>query len=174
MTSMAAMGGAKIEAVETAAAVPVSMVETTGFARPAVVKLEANRPVALAPFMAVAVPPPAIMAKDQVTTGSKSTMVDTITAVPAIPANGMAKLSKALSTHGIKYPKISTKVATPKTSNAGKPPIHCQLSFSSQTPEYAAKLKANSGKKTRNPTEAANPIPKKILIIVSGPMFITD
>ncbi len=102
MTKIAAMGGANIEAVDTATAVPVSIVDTTGFAKPPVVDEEANLPVALAPFIAVAVPPPAIIAKDQVTTGSKSTTVETITAVPAIPANGMAKLSKALSTQGMK------------------------------------------------------------------------
>lgn len=174
ITKIAAMGGAKMEAVETATAVPVSMVDTTGFAKPPVVEEEASLPVALAPFMAVAVPPPAIMANDHVTTGSRSTIVETITAVPAIPANGMAKLSKALSTHGIKYPNISTNVATPKTIKAGKPPIHCQLSFSSHTPMNAAKLNANSGKKTRKPTEAANPTPKKILIIVSGVILIMD
>lgn len=174
ITRIAAMGGAKMDAVETATAVPVSIVDTTGFAKPPVVEEDANRPVALAPFIAVAVPPPAIMARDHVTTGSRSTTVDTITAVPATPAKGMAKLSKALSTHGMKYPKISTKVATPKTINAGKPPIHCQLSFSSQTPKYAAKLNANRGKKTRNPTDAANPTPKKILIIVSGVILIMD
>ena len=52
--------------------------------------------------MAVAVPPPAIMAKDQVTTGSKLATVDTITAVPAMAAKGTAKLSSKLSTQGIK------------------------------------------------------------------------
>lgn len=94
--------GAKIEAVDTATAVPVSTVDTTGLAIPPVVAVEVNRPAALAPLIAVAVPPPAIIANDQVTTGSRSAMVETITAVPAIAAKGIAKLSKALSTHGIK------------------------------------------------------------------------
>jgi len=60
MTKTAASIGVKMEAVLTANAVPVSTVETIGFAIPPVVAVEANRPVALAPFMAVAVPPPAI------------------------------------------------------------------------------------------------------------------
>lgn len=102
MTKIAAMGGTKIDAVLTATAAPVSTVDTNGLASPPVVAVEVNLPAALAPLMAVAVPPPAIIAKDQVTTGSKSATVDTITAVPAIPAKGKAKLSKTLSTHGIK------------------------------------------------------------------------
>ncbi len=133
ITRIAAMGGAKIEAVETATAVPVSKVDTIGLATPPVVVVDAILPAALAPFIAVAVPPPAIIAKDQVTTGSKLATVDTITAVPAIPAKGTAKLSKTLSTHGIKYANISTSVATPKVITAAKLPIHCQLSLSSQT-----------------------------------------
>ena len=102
MTKKAANIGAKIEAVVTKTAVPVSTVETNGFATPPVVTVEANRVEAPAPLMAVAVPPPAIMANDQVTTGSRLATVDTITAVPAIAANGIAILSKRLSTQGIK------------------------------------------------------------------------
>lgn len=99
---MAAMGGTKIDAVLTATAVPVSTVDTNGLAKPPVVPLDASLPAAFAPLIIVAVPPPAIIAKDQVTTGSKLAAVETTTAVPAIPAKGMARLSKALSTHGIK------------------------------------------------------------------------
>jgi len=102
MTNTAASMGAKMEAVVTTNAVPVSTVETTGFANPPVVAVEAKRLVAPAPLIAVAVPPPAIMARDHVTTGSRSATVETITAVPAIAAKGTAKLSKRLSTHGIK------------------------------------------------------------------------
>src|SRR6056297_3182619 len=102
ITKMAAMGGTKIDAVLTTTAAPVSTVETIGFANPPVVPVDVNLPAALAPLMAVAVPPPAIMAKDQLTTGSKLAAVDTTTAVPAIPANGMAILSKTLSTQGVK------------------------------------------------------------------------
>ena len=102
MTMTTPITGAKMEAVDTAMAVPVSAVETMGLAKPPVVAVEVNLPVALAPLIADAVPPPAIMAKDQVMTGSRSATVDTITAVPAIAANGMAKLSKILSTQGIK------------------------------------------------------------------------
>ena len=135
ITKTAAINGKKMEAVETIAAIPVSTVETTGLAIPPVVAVEVNLPAALAPLIAEAVPPPAIMAKDQVTTGSKSAMVETITAVPAIAANGSEMLSNALSTHGIKYANISTKVATPKVKTAAKLPIHCQLSFNSQVPK---------------------------------------
>lgn len=102
MTKTAAKTGIKIEAVVTTIAVPVSTVEITGLPNPPVVALEARRPVAPAPFIAVAVPPPAIIANDQVTNGSRLATVETITAVPAIAAKGTAKLSKRLSTQGIK------------------------------------------------------------------------
>jgi hypothetical protein len=62
MTKTAAITGAKIEAVLTTAAVPVSTVATIGLPKPPVVAVEANLPVAPAPFMAVAVPPPAMIA----------------------------------------------------------------------------------------------------------------
>jgi hypothetical protein len=82
--------------------VPVSTVETTGLAMPAVDAVEANLAVLVEVLIAVAVPPPAIIAKAQVTTGSKSATVETITAVPAMAANGMAILSNKLSNQGIK------------------------------------------------------------------------
>ncbi len=91
-----------MEAVETVTAVPVSTVETMGLAMPPVVAVDANLPVALAPLMAAAVPPPAMMANDHVITGSRFAMVETMTAVPAMAAKGMARLSSALSTHGMK------------------------------------------------------------------------
>ena len=102
MTKTAAKIGANIEATDTTAAVPVSTVVINGFAKPPVVAVDAKRPVAPAPFIAVAVPPPAIIAKDQVITGSRSATVETITAVPAIAAKGTAILSNKLSNHGIK------------------------------------------------------------------------
>ena len=102
MTKTAAKIGAKIDAILTTVAVPVSTVAKMGFANPPVDVVEASRPVAPAPLIAVAVPPPAIMAKDQVTTGFKSATVDTMTAVPAMAARGTAKLSSKLSTQGIK------------------------------------------------------------------------
>ncbi len=102
MTKIAAIGGTKMDAVLTATAAPVSTVDTSGLANPPVVPVEVSLPAAFAPLMAVAVPPPAIMAKDQVTTGSKFAAVETTTAVPAIPAKGMAMLSNTLSTQGIK------------------------------------------------------------------------
>ena len=99
---MAASMGTKIEAAVTITAVPVSAAEITGLPKPPVTAVEANLLVAEAPRIAVAVPPPAIMAKDQVTTGSKSEIVATITAVPAMAANGKAILSNSESTHGMK------------------------------------------------------------------------
>lgn len=163
--------GANMDAVVTAKAVPVSTVETTGLPKPPVVAVEANLPAAPAPLIAVAVPPPAIIANDQVTTGSKFATVETITAVPAMAAKGTAKLSNKLSTQGIKYANISTNVATPRVITAAKLPIHCQLSFNSQTLKYDARLSANKGRKTLKPTDAAKPIPKKILIMVSDVIF---
>ena len=102
MTRIAANIGAKMDAVATTTAVPVSTVDTTGLPKPPVVAVEANLLAAPAPLIAVAVPPPAIIANDQVTTGARLDTVDTITAVPAIAAKGTATLSKRLSTQGIK------------------------------------------------------------------------
>jgi len=102
MTKIAPKAGAKIDAVVTVTAAPVSTVETIGFASPPVVAVEVNLPAVLAPFIAEAVPPPAIMANDHVITGSKFATVETMTAVPAMAANGREILSKILSTHGIK------------------------------------------------------------------------
>lgn len=82
-------------------AVPVSAVETTGFPKPAVFTDDANRVIVVIPCMAVAVPPPAIIANPQVIMGSKCTNVDAIAAVPAIAANGVAIVSKRLSINGI-------------------------------------------------------------------------
>lgn len=102
ITITAAKIGANIAAVDTTMAVPVSTVETMGFPNPPVVAVEVNLVAAPAPRMAVAVPPPAMMARDQVITGSKLATVETITAVPAIAAKGTAKLSKRLSSQGTK------------------------------------------------------------------------
>ena len=81
---------------------PVSTVETMGFAMPPVVAEEAKRVVEVDVLIAVAVPPPAIIANDQVMTGSRSAAVDNITAVPATAAKGTAIVSSALSNQGIK------------------------------------------------------------------------
>lgn len=166
-TRTIAIKGKKIEKADITTAVPVSTVETIGLATPPVVAVDVNLVDPEALDIAVAVPPPAIIANDHVTSGFKSATVESITAVPAIAAKGIAILSSKLSTYGIKYANISTRVATPKAINAGTVPSHCQDSFNCQTSKYAAKLNANKGKKTLNPTEADKPTPKQMLIIVS-------
>ncbi len=101
ITKIIARTGKKIETMDITTEVPVSSVETKGFPKPAVETVEPNR-VALAElFTAAAVPPPAIIAKAQVITGLKSATVETIIAVPAIVAKGIATVSKRLSTTGI-------------------------------------------------------------------------
>ncbi len=102
ITRIIARTGANIDAAVTTAAVPVSIAEIAGFASPPVVAVDDSLPVAEAPLIAVAVPPPAMIARDQVTTGSRLATVDTITAVPAIAARGKARLSRRLSTQGTK------------------------------------------------------------------------
>ena len=97
ITKIKASAGIKIENADITTEVPVSIVETTGFAIPPVVVVEANLVAPELPATAAAVPPPAIIAKAQVITGLKSATVDTITAVPAIAANGIAIESKRLS-----------------------------------------------------------------------------
>jgi hypothetical protein len=171
MAIIAASMGRKIEMTDMTIEVPVSMVETKGFAIPPVVAVEANRVVLELPATAAAVPPPAIIAKDQVTTGLKSAIVESMMAVPAKAASGTAILSNKLSIYGIKYATISTKVAAPKVMRAPVLPIHSQDSLSCQTSKKAARLKANKGKNTLNPTEADKPTPRQILNIVSKVIF---
>ena len=89
VTKTTATIGKNIEVTDMTTAVPV-------------VAVEANRVVLDVPAIAAAVPPPAIIAKDHVTAGLKSAMVDIITAVPARAANGTAMVSNKLSVYGIK------------------------------------------------------------------------
>ena len=86
ITKIIAITGATKTNIDNTMEVPDSTVETIGLAIPPVVAVEANLAVLVEDLIAVAVPPPAIIAKDQVTTGSRSPMVDNITAVPAIAA----------------------------------------------------------------------------------------
>lgn len=82
-------------------AVPVSAVDTTGFATPAVFTDEARRVVVVKLCVANAVPPPAIMAKIVVIVGSTSTKVEAMTTKPATVAKGIAIVSNKLSTNGM-------------------------------------------------------------------------
>ena len=100
-TNTMATIGKTMEMIDISIEVPVSTVDTTGLANPPVEAVEANLAAPEDPEMAAAVPPPAIMANDQVITGSISTKVDTITTVPAKVANGMATLSNKLSIYGM-------------------------------------------------------------------------
>jgi hypothetical protein len=108
---------------------PDSKKEITGLANPAVATDEANLVPEVDVFIAVAVPPPAIIAKVQVIKGSKLATVESMIAVPATAAMGTAIVSKILSIQGIKYARISTIVAIPKVIIAVVLPIHNQLSF---------------------------------------------
>ena len=99
---MIAIMGKNIEITAITMDVPVSMVETNGFAKPPVDAVDTNLVVLEVPEIAAAVPPPAIMANAQVITGLKSDTVDNITAVPASAAKGIEILSSTLSTNGIK------------------------------------------------------------------------
>lgn len=128
-TNMMAKIGKNIEKMDIAMDEPVSIVDITGFAIPPVVAVEAKRDVLVEPLIAVAVPPPAIIANAHVINGLKSLTVATITAVPATAANGIAMVSNKLSNQGIKYAKISTMVAIPNNNNALELPTHSQLSF---------------------------------------------
>lgn len=124
--------GKKIEKEDRATEMTVSKVDTTGFPIPAVAAVDVNREAPATLLMVAAVPPPAIIANAHVITGLKSASVDTITAVPAKVANGMAIVSNKLSTNGIKYPKISIMVATPKMITAVRLPNQSHEGFNSQ------------------------------------------
>ena len=97
-----ATSGKNIDNADITVAVPVSIAATAGLATPPVVAVEVSRVADVAPFIAVAVPPPAIIANDHVITGSRLATVDTITAVPAMAVRGIVMLSNKLSPHGIK------------------------------------------------------------------------
>ena len=99
---MIARIGTNIESTDIAIEVPVSTVATNGFAIPPVVTVDVALVAAEDVWIAVAVPPPAIIANAQVITGSNPATVETITAVPAIAANGIAIVSNKLSNQGIK------------------------------------------------------------------------
>ncbi len=96
-TRIIATIGKNIENTAIIIDIPVSNEDTTGFAKPPVVAVDVIlvTPVVLA--IEAAVPPPAIMAKAQVITGLKSVTVETITAVPATAAKGIAIESSKLS-----------------------------------------------------------------------------
>ena len=100
-TKIIARTGEKIETMDITAEVLVSSVVKNGLPKPAVETVDPNRVVLAELFTAAAVPPPAIIAKDQVIKGLKSATVDTITAVPARVASGIAIVSNRLSTTGI-------------------------------------------------------------------------
>jgi hypothetical protein len=95
-TNSIAITGKNIEKDDISIDVPVSTVEIIGFAIPPVVAVDA-----VVPLITDAVPPPAIIAKAHVIIGDKSATVDTITAVPAIAAKGIAIVSNKLSNQGI-------------------------------------------------------------------------
>lgn len=101
ITKTKAIRGRNMEKMEMINEAPVSTVEINGFPNPAVETVEVTLDAPAVLLMAAAVPPPAIMANAQVTTGFKSTTVETITAVPAMVANGIAIVSSKLSTNGI-------------------------------------------------------------------------
>ena len=100
-TRMIAKIGAKRDAVDIMIEVPVSAVDTTGFPIPPVVVVDVSLVADEALFITPAVPPPAIIANDQVIKGFKSATVETNTAVPAIVASGIAMVSNKLSIKGI-------------------------------------------------------------------------
>lgn len=101
MVSNMPMIGIKTDTIDNVAAAPVSTVETIGLPIPTVVAVETALVAEVLLDIAAAVPPPAIIAKDQVKSGSKSTKVETMTAVPAMAANGTAMVSNRLSIKGI-------------------------------------------------------------------------
>ena len=133
MTAITANTGKKIARNDMNAALTVSQIEKIGLATPPVVAVETARPPAFTPLITAAAPPPPMMAKAQVTAGFKSAMVDAITAVPATPAKGTAKVSSKLSNQGIKYAKASAIQAAAKIIKAKGEASHCHCSFSGHT-----------------------------------------
>jgi len=96
-----AITGKKIDKADIPMEVPVSTVEINGLAIPAVVDVEVNLVAEVPVLMAVAVPPPAMMARAQVKVGSRLVSVETMTAVPAMVAKGTVIKSNKWSNQGI-------------------------------------------------------------------------
>ena len=96
-TKMKASTGINKDMTDITKELTVSRVVTTGFASPPVAEVDANLVIPELPATAAAVPPPAMIANAQVIAGLKSATVDTITAVPAMVAKGIATVSSRLS-----------------------------------------------------------------------------
>ena len=103
---------------------PVSVADIIGFPKPLVVMEDVPLVKVVKLCTSPAAPPPAMIARVHLKSGSSSTMVDAMTIVPAITAVGAAIVSKILSINGIKYAAISNRVATLKIIKAGNVPIH--------------------------------------------------
>ncbi|MFT3685297.1 MAG: hypothetical protein QM783_10290 [Phycisphaerales bacterium] len=101
---------------------PDSIVAKTGLARPPVKAVDTLRPVTVAAWTAPAAPPPMIAARPHLSRSPfepvKVNWLAT-TSVPATTAAGDAMVSRAWSTQGILYARISTTVATLKQISAG-------------------------------------------------------
>lgn len=97
ITNIIAKIGRNIETIDITKDVPVSIVETMGLPTPPVVTVDANRVALDVLEIDAAVPPPAIIANDQVITGLKSATTDSIIAVPANAAKGTEIVSNKLS-----------------------------------------------------------------------------
>lgn len=97
MTKIKARTGINKDTIVITIELPVSNVVTTGLPSPPVIDVEVNRVKPELPATAAAVPPPAMIAKAQVMAGLKSATVETMTAVPAIVASGIAIESNKLS-----------------------------------------------------------------------------
>lgn len=96
-TKIIAKRGKKIEITDMNIAVIVSIEDTIGLPKPPVVVVEVSLATLDEPEIAAAVPPPAMMARHHEIIGLTSTIVDIITAVPAIAARGTEMLSSKLS-----------------------------------------------------------------------------
>ena len=101
ITKAKATIGKKMAKMDMMTEVTVSIVDTIGLPNPAVEIVDVTRDAPAALFIVAAVPPPAIIANAHVITGLKSAKVETITAVPASAANGIAMVSSKLSRNGI-------------------------------------------------------------------------
>lgn len=101
ITPIPTITGISIAMIEPTNETPISPVFTTAFPVPAVNLVDPNRSKDVPACITPAVPPPIINPNIHCHVGSKWTMVDALTKVPANTATGVAMVSSTLSTTGI-------------------------------------------------------------------------
>src|SRR5665213_1956924 len=107
-------------------AAKISPVEITGLPTPMVTTVDAPRSRLVAPCVAAAAPPPAMIASDHFNIGGASPSAKAVTPMPAALATGAAMTDEAVSRIGTYKAAISTTAATAIMTSAAVEPTHSE------------------------------------------------